>query len=298
MEETKTKEEENKTALQLKKFLTPSKKQDLGDKSRWEKIPVEYIITANTLGIELNDHALKRLNEAEGKREAFEAIYVAQHFSKKAIEKGMDELAEKLEAIVANHQIKTEDIGLYALESVKGTIDSEELEKKLLECYKAGRMQDENCPELKYPNKIDYMKYGKKKVFYNNGILLGKIEDLLFDPITLHCKWLIKHKQGLFSKAEYYELPIEGLIGYEDEDKYVAAVSPKKTSESSGLKGKSLVVFGREYSLIQCDFSSKGEVTSLNYKYTPLIGTWKVLTTAPDNIEGNKIINLSKIRIE
>ncbi|MFH1637234.1 MAG: hypothetical protein ABIB71_02305 [Candidatus Woesearchaeota archaeon] len=138
MEETITKEQK-KNILQLKKLLGPTKKQDLGDKSRWENIPVEYIITANTLGIELNDYALKRLSEAEDRHYALEAIYVAQHFGKIAKKEGKEDLAKKLEAMVMDEKISTQDIALYAAKAIENELPKEKLLEKLAKTHSAGK---------------------------------------------------------------------------------------------------------------------------------------------------------------
>ncbi|MFH1637232.1 MAG: hypothetical protein ABIB71_02295 [Candidatus Woesearchaeota archaeon] len=146
MQETIT-EEQKKTAFQLKKLLAPAKKQDLGDKSRWEKIPVEYIMSANTFGIDLNDYALNRLSEAEDKHYALEAIYVAQYFSKEARKKGKEEIAKEVEAMIGNEKISTEDLGLYAMKKMEGTIPKEKKLEKLMNAYH-GKTKEKNILDI------------------------------------------------------------------------------------------------------------------------------------------------------
>ncbi|MFH1638197.1 MAG: hypothetical protein ABIB71_07255 [Candidatus Woesearchaeota archaeon] len=134
METTKT-EQKNTTAYQLKKLLCKKEKQDLGNVERWKQIPVEYIVTANTLGIELNDHALKRLNESEDKDHALEAIYVTQFFTKEAKKLKKHDLANKLEAMVGNEGIATEDIAFYATKAIENELPKETVRKKLAKAY-------------------------------------------------------------------------------------------------------------------------------------------------------------------
>ncbi|MFH1637846.1 MAG: hypothetical protein ABIB71_05460 [Candidatus Woesearchaeota archaeon] len=142
MEKT-TSEQKDKTAYQLKKLLGSSKKQDLGNVERWKQIPVEYIVTANTLGIELNDSALKRLNEAEDKEHAFESIYVTQYFSKEAKKLKKHDLAKKLEGMVEDESIATEDIALYAISAIKGELPKKKLLEKLAKAYSVNKSPKE-----------------------------------------------------------------------------------------------------------------------------------------------------------
>ncbi|MFH1638515.1 MAG: hypothetical protein ABIB71_08875, partial [Candidatus Woesearchaeota archaeon] len=138
METTKTKKD-NKNAFQLKKLLGRKENQDLGDKSRWENIPVNYIVTANTLGIELNDYMVKRLNEAKDKELAFNSIYVANYFSEKARKLKKHELAKKLDAMVVDESIEPEDIAFYAIEAVKGELPKDRQLEKIAKSYMAAR---------------------------------------------------------------------------------------------------------------------------------------------------------------
>ncbi|MFH1638195.1 MAG: hypothetical protein ABIB71_07245 [Candidatus Woesearchaeota archaeon] len=136
MEETMN-DQKNTTAYQLKKLLGKKEKQDLGNVERWKQIPVEYIVTANTLGIELNDYALKRLNDAEDKEHAFESIYVTQYFAKEARKLKKLDLANKLEAMVEDESIATEDIAFYATKAIENELPKEKVLKKLAKAYTA-----------------------------------------------------------------------------------------------------------------------------------------------------------------
>ncbi|MFH1638193.1 MAG: hypothetical protein ABIB71_07235 [Candidatus Woesearchaeota archaeon] len=136
METTKT-EKQNTAAFQLKKLLCKQEKQDLGDKSRWENIPVNYIVTANTLGIELNNNTVKRLNNSEDKDLAFHSIYLAHYFSEIARNNGKENLAKELSAMVGDESIKTEEIAFYAIEAVKNELPKEEQLEKIAKAYLA-----------------------------------------------------------------------------------------------------------------------------------------------------------------
>ncbi|MFH1638044.1 MAG: hypothetical protein ABIB71_06470 [Candidatus Woesearchaeota archaeon] len=125
----------DKTAYQLKKLLGNREKQDLGNVERWKQIPVEYIVTANTLGVELNDHALKRLNEAKDKEHAFESIYVTQYFAKEARKLKKDDLAEKLEAMVEDESLATEEIAFYATKAIENELPKDKVLEKLAKAF-------------------------------------------------------------------------------------------------------------------------------------------------------------------
>ncbi|MFH1637235.1 MAG: hypothetical protein ABIB71_02310, partial [Candidatus Woesearchaeota archaeon] len=157
MEETITKEEgRKKTATQLKKFLNPSKKQDLGNVERWKKIPVEYIVTANTLGIELNDYTLKRLNESEDKNHAFESVYVIQYFSKEARNAGKDELAETIEKMLLDNSIRTEELAMYAVEEIRKALPQKKSEKIIKKVKEAAKDADSLLnPRIEAKNTLD-----------------------------------------------------------------------------------------------------------------------------------------------
>ncbi|MFH1638042.1 MAG: hypothetical protein ABIB71_06460 [Candidatus Woesearchaeota archaeon] len=124
-----------KTAYQLKKLLGKKKNQDLGDKSRWENIPVNYIVTANTLGVELNDPVLKRLNGSGDKEQAFYSVMLTQYFSREMRKQGKQELATELEAMVENEAIATDELGIYALESIKKALPEKAVMEKLAKAY-------------------------------------------------------------------------------------------------------------------------------------------------------------------
>ncbi|MFH1638196.1 MAG: hypothetical protein ABIB71_07250 [Candidatus Woesearchaeota archaeon] len=146
METTKT-EKKNTTAYQLKKLLCKKEKQDLGNVERWKQIPVEYIVTANTLGIELNDYALKRLNESEDKDHALEAIYVTQFFTKEAKKLKKHDLADKLEAMAGNESLKAEDIAFYATKAIENELPKDKVLKKLAKAYLAEKEAEKALPQ-------------------------------------------------------------------------------------------------------------------------------------------------------
>ncbi|MFH1638316.1 MAG: hypothetical protein ABIB71_07870 [Candidatus Woesearchaeota archaeon] len=149
----KTTNEERKTAYQLKKLLGRKENQDLGDKSRWENIPVNYIVTANTLGIELNDYALKRLNEAEDKDLAFNSIYVANYFSAYARKEGKEDLAKRLEGMVVDENVKTEDIAFYATKAMENELPKDKVLEKIAKAYTTGKTFESMLP--KSENKVE-----------------------------------------------------------------------------------------------------------------------------------------------
>ncbi|MFH1637233.1 MAG: hypothetical protein ABIB71_02300 [Candidatus Woesearchaeota archaeon] len=140
--------EEKKQSLQLKKLLGYKKEEDLGDKSRWEKTPVNYVIAANTLGVELDDYVLTRLQGAKDKNHALESIYVAQHFSREAKKRGKTGLAKELEDMIKDGCISTEELGIYAMKKVEGTVSKGSLLKKLGRAYCSGKEKGENVLDI------------------------------------------------------------------------------------------------------------------------------------------------------
>ncbi|MFH1638317.1 MAG: hypothetical protein ABIB71_07875 [Candidatus Woesearchaeota archaeon] len=152
-EETTTKD--RKIALQLKKLLGRKENQDLGDKSRWENIPVNYIVTANTLGIELNDSALKRLNQSENKDEAFYSILIAQHFSTAAEKTGKKDLAEKLRLMVEDERISTQEFGIYALKEIQEGMTEEELKRCLENAQDVGDRADAKVKGISLESRLE-----------------------------------------------------------------------------------------------------------------------------------------------
>ncbi|MFH1637231.1 MAG: hypothetical protein ABIB71_02290 [Candidatus Woesearchaeota archaeon] len=134
MEETIT-EGQKKNILQLKKLLGSAKKQDLGDVEKWKQVPVEYIISAKTFGVELNDYALKRLSKAEDKEDALYSIMIAQHFGKAAERSGKKDLAERLKKMVEDESMKTEDIAFYATKAIENELPKDKVLEKLAKAY-------------------------------------------------------------------------------------------------------------------------------------------------------------------
>ncbi|MFH1638041.1 MAG: hypothetical protein ABIB71_06455 [Candidatus Woesearchaeota archaeon] len=132
----------DKAAYQLKKLLGNKEKQDLGDKSRWEKIPVNYIITANTLGVELNDCALKRLNESEDKDQAFYSVLLTQYFAKEARKLKKDDLAEQLEQMVEDDAIKTDELAMYAVRAIDNTLPKDKRLEKLAKVHSSKKIKN------------------------------------------------------------------------------------------------------------------------------------------------------------
>ncbi|MFH1638315.1 MAG: glycine zipper family protein [Candidatus Woesearchaeota archaeon] len=152
----KTINDEKKTALQLKKLLGRKKNQDLGNVERWKNIPVNYIVTANTLGIELNDYTLKRLNESEDKDHAFESVYLVQYFSKEARNAGKEELAETLEKLVIDKSIKTEQLAMYAVEEIRKAMPQKKSKKLIKKVEEASKNVDNLLnPRVKAKNTLD-----------------------------------------------------------------------------------------------------------------------------------------------
>ncbi|MFH1638043.1 MAG: hypothetical protein ABIB71_06465 [Candidatus Woesearchaeota archaeon] len=177
----------DKAAYQLKKLLGKKEKQDLGDVERWKQIPVEYIVTANTLGIELNDHALKRLNEAKDKEHAFESIYVTQYFAKEARKLQKHDLAEKLEAMVEDESLATENLALYASKAIEDTLPKDKLLEKLAKAYSVDKKIQDVLPKVQeLPQKgntidIILIPTDTEKAYVHVGELPESLENLVIN---------------------------------------------------------------------------------------------------------------------
>ncbi|MFH1638516.1 MAG: hypothetical protein ABIB71_08880 [Candidatus Woesearchaeota archaeon] len=130
-EKTVHDEKIKKQALQLKKLLGSPKKQNLGNVENWKNIPVNYIVTASTLGIELDDYAIKRLNNAEDKDKAFQSMMIVHYFSSDAEEKGNRELAGNLRKMVSDENISTEELGIYATKAMESSFSKRKLKQRL-----------------------------------------------------------------------------------------------------------------------------------------------------------------------
>ncbi|MFH1638320.1 MAG: hypothetical protein ABIB71_07890 [Candidatus Woesearchaeota archaeon] len=119
MEETKQKK--NVNASRLKQILGTPKKQDLGDPERWRNIPPSILVTAKTMDINLNDPALQRLNTCKDENEAknaLKSIMIANYCSAKAKESGKVQLAEQIESMKYDKNVRPLDIGMYAEKSL------------------------------------------------------------------------------------------------------------------------------------------------------------------------------------
>ncbi|MFH1637847.1 MAG: hypothetical protein ABIB71_05465 [Candidatus Woesearchaeota archaeon] len=231
METTKT-EQKNTTAFQLKKLLGPSKKQDLGDVERWKQIPVEYIVTANTLGIELNDYALKRLNEAEDKNHALESIYVAQYFSKEARKLKKHDLANKLEAMVEDESLKTEDIALYAIKAIENELPKDKVLQKLAKAYAADKRIESVLPKENLENKVEnildvvLMPTDRERAYVYIGNLPKSMDNLTINIYSKNEESKEGKELAVKSLKSTKEKSLESQVAYQLKEKN----SNKKTS--------------------------------------------------------------------
>ncbi|MFH1638321.1 MAG: hypothetical protein ABIB71_07895 [Candidatus Woesearchaeota archaeon] len=73
-------------------------------------IPENYTAISSRLGIDLDNCSLKRIKDAEDKEEAFGSVTVAKYLSKKALAEGNEDFSKKLEGLISDPGIRTEDL--------------------------------------------------------------------------------------------------------------------------------------------------------------------------------------------
>ncbi|MFH1638324.1 MAG: hypothetical protein ABIB71_07910 [Candidatus Woesearchaeota archaeon] len=299
MEETITKE--RKKAFQLKRLLNQGK-EELGDLRKWKNLDPGQMIFLKMLNSEVTPQSLDRINSLDKneKEEGMYSILVANYFALKAKAKGREDIAEKIHSIIAKKEVKPEDIGLYAINMLQGSLNYGQLENSLLRCYMAEREQKvkEMEPDEKYPKDINLEESIQKRVYFKDNRQLGEIHNLLLDPATMHAEWLIWGWKYLLPRS--YALPLNGIEKPHSIDSYVVKASPKKPSFPIKLH-RILKLFGKEHMPVKCELEeTTGTIKTLVYKYDywPLESYY--LSTSPRNIDFKKwnIIDLDEIKIE
>ncbi|MFH1638323.1 MAG: hypothetical protein ABIB71_07905 [Candidatus Woesearchaeota archaeon] len=137
-EETKTKEGEQKEALQLKRLLNP-RKEELGDLTKWKHLDAGDMVLLNKLNAELTPQALDRINSMDEKqrKEGLSSIIVANYCSSVAKEHNKYDVANHIQSLIANQEMDAKEIGIYALEEMKNTLPSEKKMEAIAKGYLA-----------------------------------------------------------------------------------------------------------------------------------------------------------------
>ncbi len=132
-EKTITKEN-GAQVVKLRELLKkPQETQELGDVNKWEKASGIEIALLKYLGQKLDAATIERLNREP---DAWKAVIAADYFVGEAEKAGNEELKQSLIAMINNPNISAREIGIYATKSLEGTLDKEELDKRLMECHK------------------------------------------------------------------------------------------------------------------------------------------------------------------
>jgi len=131
----------NNQLLKLRSILKkPEQQEQPIDIEKYKTAsPIETLLL-RYLGKNLDDATLERLGKEPG---AWKSIVAIDYVIEKARKEGNSKLETELLEMVKNTKLKAEDIGLYAIKSLEGTIDEKELEQKLTKCYETAKQSIE-----------------------------------------------------------------------------------------------------------------------------------------------------------
>ncbi|MFH1638322.1 MAG: hypothetical protein ABIB71_07900 [Candidatus Woesearchaeota archaeon] len=210
-EETKTKEGEQREALQLKRLLNP-RKEELGDLTKWKHLDAGDMVLLNKLNAELTPQALDRINSMDEKqrKEGLSSIIVANYCSYVAKQHNKYDVANHIQTLIANQEMDAKEIGIYALEDMKNTLPSEKKMEAIAKGYLAKKksLEEKLAPidivVLPITEDNAYVYVGKNAISSEDAPIniyyTGKRDDAMVNAILRKAGEYISSK-----RAKYWE---------------------------------------------------------------------------------------------
>ncbi|MBI4447740.1 hypothetical protein HY643_02065 [Candidatus Woesearchaeota archaeon] len=117
--------------VELKKLLKTrlTKKAapvQLGDVSKWEKASPIDLIVAKKIGLDLDEDAIKRLNEDP---DGLYSLMAAAYFKKEAEKKGLTDVQTQIQDLIKDSSVSIKDLGIYASKALTDGLPQKEIEK-------------------------------------------------------------------------------------------------------------------------------------------------------------------------